>query len=164
MAKAKKTISDSLPTPKPINPNIPWVTKGWLEFLPAPFCDDPDVVVYMIPPGAKYIIRECSDGVYKGINIATARVEEEGKPAIEIPLHFVGKDYGNQYQHAKLMREMGGKLHPIKYTGKLSGMPAACTMSSDFIPIILDREKFHNPVFDLRTIFSNLTKKVGIHG
>ncbi len=164
MAKAKKTTSDLPPTPKPINANIPWVTKGWMEFLPSPFNQDPDVVVYMVPPGAKYVIRECSDGVYKGINIATLRLEEEGKPAIEVPLHFVGKDYGNYYQHAKLMKEMGGKLHPVKYSGKLSGMPAACTMSADFIPIILDRDKFHNPLLDVRTLFSNLTKKVGING
>ena len=141
----------------------PGGSRSWLSLLPAPFCDNPKVVCYMVPRESKFMTREAQAEGFKGLRCTFAEFERDGEK-FHIPLQFVGKDYGTFVQHKRMVAEYGGMIHPQKYVGPLQNLPAVCTMSTDFVPIIGLFNELHKPLLHLSEVASSFTKEAEING
>lgn len=143
----------------------PGGNRAWTDFLPGPYDTNPLVVVVMVPNEAKLVVRECSEGPFKGVRMATMQIpESESREAKEIPLAFCQKDYGNYFQQRKMMTEMGGNFAPPAHIGLIQDMPQKLTMSADFYPLLFLRDAPHEIALDLRASAQNITKQGGYNG
>ena len=148
---------------EPQSINIPGGARGWTSILPEPFCNNPRVIVYMLPHDAKYQKMECQEGPYKGYEMVVAIVKR-GEEDKKIPLQFTGRDIGNFIQQRKVVMDMAGRFPPVAYDGPLESIPDKLNMSADFMPVVGLFTHFHEELFPLKDFFTNFTKKANING
>lgn len=155
-------------TPAPLSTNVPGGAKSWLDLLPEPWCYDPKVVVYMVPQETKFIERKAVDSEFKGTKCVFANFKRaegtEAEETFDIPLQLVDKDYGNFIMQKKVVEAMKGRMHPVKWVGQLSEMPAGCGVHETFMPIALNFDKPHLPMLHIRELFANVTKRSNVNG
>ncbi len=142
---------------------VPGGARPWTSILPEPFCNNPRVIVYMLPNEARFQKMECQEGPYKGYEMTVALVKRN-EEEIKIPLQFTGRDIGNFIQQRKVVTDMQGKFYQVAYDGMLADMPDKLNMSADFHPVVGLFSKFHEELFPLKDFFAKFTKEAKING
>jgi hypothetical protein len=113
--------------------------RVWVELLPEPWDNDPEVVVVMVPTGARIQIRESEDTEFLAMLCDN---ELYG-------LQILSPSLKTYPEHNLRFRSMGGNMaHPAHF-GKLSHLPQRMLVSDDFKPIVFNKEDMSQQYLDL---------------
>lgn len=138
-------------------------SKAWLRLLPSPWCNDPRVVILMVPREAQFKVRKATESQFKGAECAFVEFSR-GEEKFVIPMQLIDKDYGNWVQQKKVVQLMAGQMHPTAYVGPLSEIPDRCMTDDNFMPVGVLFDTPHKQAIHILDTFKNFTARSCING
>lgn len=136
---------------------------AWLRLLPAPWRDNPRVVILMVPRDASFKVRKATDSQFKGTECAFVEFKR-GDEDFVVPMQLIDRDYGNWVQQKKVVQTMAGQMHPVAFNGHLSDIPMRCMTSDGFMPIAVLFDEPHKEPLHILETFKNFTARSGLNG
>ncbi len=127
----------------------PGVKRTWTDMLPAPWDQNPDVVVLMAPIEAVFTTRGTED-----------------RRTVFGCFEFKGEFFGVQVlkpqmrsydEHKRYFNMLGADMVVPAYRGRLSGIPQALLNSTDFTALALDADNMSGNYLDLRRAGKDMT-------
>ncbi len=130
----------------------PGFKQSWINMLPAPWDQDPHVVVVMVPTEAKFAHRESSD-----------------KTTVFGCLEHNNNSYGlqilrpmmNSYEeHRKVFNSHGADMARPAFIGYVSEIPQKLMMSNDFIPLLFRTQHMSDEFLNVRAAGLGMTTRI----
>ncbi len=124
----------------------PGPARSWTEMLPAPWDQNPEVVVVMAPSNARFQAREIP-----GDNRILGCLSVGEKPNQRVMgLQVLSPLVDNYFETEKIFASVGATMVMPGHIGRLSEMPQRLLMSSDFIPLVFLKHAMSTKYLNLR--------------
>ncbi len=134
--------------------------RSWTEYLPGPFGENCDVVVYMVPAKAKYQHRAIESGPDAGSAVGFYLWE-----GVHYPLQSLDPNHSSFHSNREEMRRLDAPCRsPVAYTGPMADIHQRLLRSIDFVPLVFQRNAMHEPFFHLVEYMTTLSKDAKENG
>jgi hypothetical protein len=128
----------------------------WTDVLPAPWSEDPDVVVVMVPAeDAKIMV-----GTNKEETVELLCLILPGN--VKLGLQVISPEKDTYSEHNETFRQLGVRMaHPAHF-GRLSALPDKYLYASDFRPFVFNKAHMSHTFLDVRKAMTEQsTNKAG---
>lgn len=130
---------------------IPGGEKSWVEILPDPLNEDPEVVVVLAPDDALYRVRQTTDGK---VTIGVLECPDNRVIGLQV-LHPQEGDWAFQY---RTLNQLGIRMASPVYVGPLSSCPNRVFCTDGMCPLVFLRNGMHRQYFNVKR-FANWMKQ-----